>query len=541
MASTPDILSLLSTVFQSILEVFLLCLAGYILAWRRIIDKPTQRVINHINISLFTPALLFSKVAFFLSPAKLKELWIIPIFFVVVTGLSGFVAVILSRLFRLKKSQRNFAMAASMFMNSNSLPIALMQSLVLSVHGLKWTPDDNKDAMLGRALTYLVLYSTLGMMLRWSYGVRLLSSADIPPTPISSRSPSRVGGSQYADDDISISDGETLGDGPSRFHPSSHDGQTQARPTSPSHHWQTQVHPASPSHHWQTQGRARTLTCDTDDNDEDTAYEVPALLPRPGNHPHRSLSHPYRSPSHAHGAQGLSSLSHSRSPHTLHPPQETAIYHSFPNSPSRKSAVLSSISVTSTCSEDDVADEADIAIEPSQQYRYHTRTRRVFRRVWKGVRKAFRSVNSFMTVPLWASILSLIVACVAPLQSALERMEPVKGALGAAGNCSIPLTLVVLGAYFYSEPQEEGLQNEDLSYSQISERQGLEHQASRSSLLSAFQEMFTLKRAPQYRSQTRGEGRTVFVAILARMVVVPAVMLPVMAILAKLDFHDVFE
>jgi predicted permease len=30
--------------FQSILEVFLLCLAGYILAWRRIIDKPTQRV-----------------------------------------------------------------------------------------------------------------------------------------------------------------------------------------------------------------------------------------------------------------------------------------------------------------------------------------------------------------------------------------------------------------------------------------------------------------------------------------------------------------
>jgi hypothetical protein len=58
-------------------------------------------------------------------------------------------------------------MAASMFMNSNSLPIALMQSLVVSVHGLKWTPDDNKNAMLGRALTYLVLYSTLGMMVRY--------------------------------------------------------------------------------------------------------------------------------------------------------------------------------------------------------------------------------------------------------------------------------------------------------------------------------------------------------------------------------------
>ena len=39
-----------------------------------------------------------------------------------------------------------------------------MQSLVITVKGLKWGTDDNKDAMLGRALSYLVLYSTLGMM-----------------------------------------------------------------------------------------------------------------------------------------------------------------------------------------------------------------------------------------------------------------------------------------------------------------------------------------------------------------------------------------
>ena len=60
----------------------------------------------------------------------------------------------------------SFAIAASMFMNSNSLPIALMQSLVVTVPGLKWEEDDNKDAMVGRALTYLVLYSTLGMVVR---------------------------------------------------------------------------------------------------------------------------------------------------------------------------------------------------------------------------------------------------------------------------------------------------------------------------------------------------------------------------------------
>ena len=49
-------------------------------------------------------------------------------------------------------------------MNSNSLPIALMQSLVITVPNLKWGDDDNVNAMVGRALTYLVLYSTMGMV-----------------------------------------------------------------------------------------------------------------------------------------------------------------------------------------------------------------------------------------------------------------------------------------------------------------------------------------------------------------------------------------
>ena len=64
-------------------------------------------------------------------------------------------------------------MAASMFMNSNSLPIALMQSLVVTVPRLKWTEDDNRDAMVGRALTYLVLYSTLGMVVRSLHKYRI--------------------------------------------------------------------------------------------------------------------------------------------------------------------------------------------------------------------------------------------------------------------------------------------------------------------------------------------------------------------------------
>ena len=39
-----------------------------------------------------------------------------------------------------------------------------MQSLVITVPNLKWGDDDNVNAMVGRALTYLVLYSTMGMV-----------------------------------------------------------------------------------------------------------------------------------------------------------------------------------------------------------------------------------------------------------------------------------------------------------------------------------------------------------------------------------------
>ena len=141
-----------------------------------------RKMINKVNVSLFTPALLFSKVAFALTPDKLAELWTIPVFFVLVTAVSAAVAWGLAKLFRIKRrSHVAFAIACGCFANSNSLPIALMQSLVVGVDAMKWGAHDTKDQMLGRALSYLTLYSTLGIVLRWSVGVKLLSAADDTP------------------------------------------------------------------------------------------------------------------------------------------------------------------------------------------------------------------------------------------------------------------------------------------------------------------------------------------------------------------------
>lgn len=66
-----------------------------------------------VNTSLFTPCLLFNKVAFSLTPDKLAELYIIPIGFCFVSAFSAGVAYLLGRVAGLRKGQRDFASAFS--------------------------------------------------------------------------------------------------------------------------------------------------------------------------------------------------------------------------------------------------------------------------------------------------------------------------------------------------------------------------------------------------------------------------------------------
>ncbi|KAJ7116499.1 auxin efflux carrier [Mycena epipterygia] len=475
-------LPLLATVFTSILEVFLLCLAGYVLAARGILDKKTQKQLNRLNVSLFTPSLLFSKVAFFLSPEKLKELWIIPIFFVIVTSVSMSVSFLLGWIFRVKRSQRNFAMAAAMFMNSNSLPIALMQSLVVTVPGLKWGPDDNKNAMVGRALTYLVLYSTLGMVLRWSYGVRLLAQSD----PESEANP---------DDETS----PLLG-------------------------------PQFPA----DEGTLRPVSVAFDES-------VPQIEVRP--------------------------------PKLLHPGHErrrSRFYNSFPNSPNQSRVQLPDVDTAPNSSSGstfvhspDASDfesdaeateprpDAEAASPALPQHVRPTRHTRMastmsqasktsgLRRTWRRLYRAWVALNEFMTVPLWAALASLLVACIGPLQHALEdHMQPVKGAVTSAGNCSIPITLIVLGGYFYPAPPPE-----NVAAATTEEDLRIRPSKSTTSLLENVREMFgkPMGRRAEKPVVRPGETKTVLIAVASRMILTPLLLLPLMALCAKFDLHAIFE
>ncbi|SJX63323.1 uncharacterized protein SRS1_14143 [Sporisorium reilianum f. sp. reilianum] len=370
------ILGLIKVTASSILEVVILSSVGFILARRGIIDKRTQTKINKLNVSFFTPALLFSKVAFTLNPARLAELIIVPLGFVIVTVVSTLSALVLSWTARLSPAQRNFAIACAISPNSNSLPVALMQSLVVTVPQLHWDeqgePEDTVDGMLGRALTYLVLFSTLGMFLRWSVGAKLLSSVE----------------EDTADDHSDV-----------QQHPS---------PTSS----------ASEGDHHQSRPQI--------------------TLRRPTGERRRPESKRSGPPAWA---------------------------RSFPNSPDAQQRANN----FGAARGEDGFDE-DVEDEPLERYEEEGQitlpgasNSRENRSCWKVVKttthkwfhnfvlRPLSAIGSFMTAPLYAAVISLIVAVIPPLQKFIDSLEPVVGALETAGACSIPLTMVVLGAYFVAD------------------------------------------------------------------------------------------
>ncbi|PWN26693.1 hypothetical protein BDZ90DRAFT_227476 [Jaminaea rosea] len=374
-SSGAPIVELIKVTASSILEVVILSSIGYYFARRGIIDKQTQNKINKINVSLFTPALLFSKVAFSLNPRRLAELIIVPAGFVIVSVTSALSAWILSKMFRLSKGQRNFSIACAISPNSNSLPVALMQSLVATVPQLHWEeegePEDTVNGMLGRALTYLVLYSTLGMFVRWSLGAKLLSTVEEEEQQ---EQPQSVLGGQYRDEP----------------------GQAE-------------------------EGGARPRTARLVDYENEN-----------GQAPHIRVEEPAEDrggapePLTDGGRPPVPKPSRTRSG----PP---AWARSFPNTPQGGASPDDSV---------DGDQEANLATQTRDN------AKKVLHRV---VIVPAQAVYGFMTPPLWAAVLSLVVALIQPLQRLLDSIDPLVGALENSGACSIPLTMLVLGAYFIED------------------------------------------------------------------------------------------
>ncbi|KAG6063527.1 hypothetical protein E4U32_001167 [Claviceps aff. humidiphila group G2b] len=172
----PSLPHLCLLVFEAVLEVVCVSLPGYIIARLGHFDADKQKFLANLNVMLFTPCLIFTKLASQLNAEKLSELAIIPAIFVVQTAVSWIVSVLIVKAFRFNKRAANFVTAMGVFGNSNSLPISLVMSLSQTIKGLHWDriPGDNDDEVAARGILYLLIFQQLGQLVRWSWGYHVL-------------------------------------------------------------------------------------------------------------------------------------------------------------------------------------------------------------------------------------------------------------------------------------------------------------------------------------------------------------------------------
>ncbi|KAM0787827.1 hypothetical protein ACM66B_003881 [Microbotryomycetes sp. NB124-2] len=499
--------ALILVVVESILEVFFLCATGWYLAKRGIVDDKAKKTLNKLNVSLFTPALLFSKVAFSLTPEKLADLYIIPIGFVGITAFSAAVAYALGRVCRLKDNQRNFAIACAMFQNSNSLPIALMQSLIGEKMPLQWGPHDTRDQQLGRALSYLVLFSTLGIIVRWSIGVRLLTSAenqDDDDSEDGSNPFEDNGAAEEQDREASYyvngssRNGENGAEDP-LIKPNSSSSRNEPRRRREGNGVENGIE-GDGARAWRDKRRQQGSE---------------ATVVANGTPDRRA-----RANTDSAAAQGKQKKSE-------------RIFMSFPNTP-----IPSQYGGSDAGDDDDDEDNHDDewgarrgvgrrAVDGNDS-EFWSRFKAKTARVARPLKKVAKKIGSFMTVPLWAALLSLIVACIPPLQWALNEAEPLKSAIKNAGNCSVPITLVTLGAYFY-RPSDPTVSKQPLL-----KRLNPFSKAPTSSA-SSTASLFRSRRSKS--SSKPGETMTIVVSVVSRMIVVPLCLLPLFAWYARETFN----
>lgn len=169
-------LSLVSLTFQATLQTLCVCLFGFFSAKFGLLPPAAQRYISQLNVQVFTPCLIFTKLASSLSLQALVDISVIPVFFAFSTIVTYSCSKLTSRMFGFNKRESNFVTAMGVFGNSNSLPVSLTVALAYVLPGLEWDdlPNDNADDIASRGILYLLIFQQLGQVLRWSWGYNTL-------------------------------------------------------------------------------------------------------------------------------------------------------------------------------------------------------------------------------------------------------------------------------------------------------------------------------------------------------------------------------
>lgn len=180
--------------FEAVLQVVIICFAGFVAAKSGMLNTNGQKMVSALNVDLFTPCLVFSKLAPSLSFKKMVDIIIIPIFFALSSSISYLSSRFMGKILHLNSPETDFVTAMAVFGNSNSLPVSLTLSLAYTLPDLFWDDieNDTKDQIASRGILYLLIFQQLGQILRWSWGYNKL---------LRKRSPEELSTYHKADDE----------------------------------------------------------------------------------------------------------------------------------------------------------------------------------------------------------------------------------------------------------------------------------------------------------------------------------------------------
>lgn len=162
--------------FEAILEVVIICFGGFLAAKSGLLNVQAQKVISQLNVDIFTPCLVFTKLAPSLTFEKMADILIIPVFYAMSTGISYACSRTVGWALGLNEPEGDFVTAMAVFGNSNSLPVSLTLSLAYTLPDLLWDDieGDTPDKVASRGILYLLIFQQLGQVLRWSWGYNKL-------------------------------------------------------------------------------------------------------------------------------------------------------------------------------------------------------------------------------------------------------------------------------------------------------------------------------------------------------------------------------
>ncbi|KAJ2624753.1 hypothetical protein GGI26_001169 [Coemansia sp. RSA 1358] len=158
---------------QALSTVFFIGATGYVLK----LKSSELQMLARVNISVLTPALLFSKISKSLDQQMLCELWFVPILYVILGSVGLEWTRIGGRILGLSDGFRRLCSVAVYFSNVNTIMIPIVEGIAFSPESrfLLHDKNDTPQKMADRAIAYGMIIGIMNNLLRWSVGVAIMT------------------------------------------------------------------------------------------------------------------------------------------------------------------------------------------------------------------------------------------------------------------------------------------------------------------------------------------------------------------------------